>query len=115
MSDIESIQGWHPHKPSCYSCIYYDPGIEHGDYGVVLSVDPNCFNEQLLLDQDNAPEFPYDDAPQSCISSGRYQLAVYDAFWASPFCNNLDGSDESVDKAFAGFVWWLENIKAVGI
>ena len=115
MSDIEHMQGWHPYKPSCYSCTYYDEGTEYGDYGVLLSCNPNCFNEGLMLDQEDAPEFPYDDAPLDCVVSGRYTLDLYHAFWTSPFCTEMDGSEEVMGKAFNGLVWWLENIKAVGI
>jgi len=113
MSDIERIQGWSPHKPSCYSCHSYSSNEEYGDYGNLLSADPWCLS--FDCNEDDLPGLPFDDAPQNCVLTGRYSLDVYYAFWASPFCENLDGSDESMDKAFAGFIWWLENIKAVGL
>lgn len=114
MSDIERMFGWDPLKPSCFSCHWYSPNEEHGDYGNLLSADPWClsFDESF---EDLPYGSPQDNAPAECIETGRFSLDFYYAFWQSPFCESLDGSDECTKKAFDGFIWWMENIKAVGL
>ena len=111
MSNIESIQGWHPYIPRCYSCSHYSPGLEYGDYGQILSEEPWCHSFNAPME--DLPWSMFDKIPGYCRANGRYELDWHYAFWASPFCENLDGSDESTKRAFDGFVLWMENIKAV--
>lgn len=113
----DGITDWSPHHAMCRSCLYYIIDYEPRDYAMPLFCGIYC-GKHGFEDKDGLG-FPFDPAPESCISLGNYQLDLENAFWNSPFSDlntkRFEDVEVMLQRAFNGFLWWLQNVKAVGV
>jgi hypothetical protein len=119
MPEYGEIGEWHPDKARCYDCQYFSVEWEPRDYAPPLFCGIVCLAEGKRYEDGDGSGFPFDPAPAECIESGQYQLDIEPIFWTSSFADipakTFEETEKQVNYQIDELLFWLENIKAVGL